>query len=61
MLSSGFHPRNNGENEQLSQEMEVAFRFVTNSNPYSRGQRLPVIEHAHKSHANVHIVHQHMD
>lgn len=45
-LSSGYHPQN-GQTEQVNQELEAALCCVTSANPSSRSSQLPWVEYTH--------------
>uniref|UniRef100_A0A8C6UZW3 Gypsy retrotransposon integrase-like protein 1 n=5 Tax=Neogobius melanostomus TaxID=47308 RepID=A0A8C6UZW3_9GOBI len=51
-LSSGFHPQSNGQSERANQQMEVALRCVSSTNPSSWSKYLPWVEYAHNTLVN---------
>lgn len=51
-LSSGYHPQTNGQTERANQQMEVALRCVSSTNPSSWSTLLPWVEYAHNTHLN---------
>ena len=51
-LSSGFHPKSNGQTERANQSMETVLRYLCANNPVSWSSQLPRAEYAINSHTS---------